>query len=419
MLTRRQILLLSGLAAVAAGVGGCSKQTMNVHELLGSKPLLKLTLEDAPGFDLAAHGTAELGWELLNSGTDPNRVIAPSSLAVTLGILAEGATDETLDAIDAAFVLFGDERSAALGALRQSLAGYDSLPKSVDVDTPPKTPVVHQASQAVIVEGKSVEQQFLDRISEYYGVGVVQVPIGQMKQLLDEWASTHTAGLIKESAIDVVPDLVLVLQDAVLFAAAWAEEFPDDDRPLEFRAPEGTQQVKALGGEFTIPWAEGDGWAAVRLPYDDALAMDVILPAPDTSPDELSATQMEQVRDALDTAQPRRVGMTMPPVDLTGKLNLLDMLTHHGITFDNSLDGIFPGAVVDQFVQQVRLMVSAKGTVGAALTEVAVRATATLPDTELIEMIVDRPFVMRVLDTRTGWPLFLAVVSDASAASPR
>ncbi len=38
--------------------------------------------------------------------------------------------------------------SAALGALRQSLKLYDSLPKSVDVNNPPKDPVVHQASQA-------------------------------------------------------------------------------------------------------------------------------------------------------------------------------------------------------------------------------------------------------------------------------
>ncbi len=27
-------------------------------------------------------------------------------------------------------------------------------------------------------------------------------------------------------------------------------------------------------------------------------------------------------------------------------------------------------------------------------------------------MVVDRPFIMRVLDTRTGWPLFLAIVND-------
>ncbi len=418
MLTRRQILLLGGLAAIAAGVGGCSQRVKDAHELLGSTALLDLPLEDAPGFDLAARGSANLGWELLASDPNPNRVIAPSSLAVTLGILAEGATDETLDAIDATFVLLGDERATALGALRQSLARYDSLPKSVDVDSPPKDPVVHQASQAVIVEGKHVEQAFLDRIMAYYGVGMAQVPPEGMKRVLDEWASTHTAGLIKESAIDVVPNLVLVLQDAILFAAAWAEEFPNDDRPLEFHAPDGVQQIQALWGEFSVPWAEGEGWTAVRLPYDDTLAMDVILPAPDTAPDQLAAGQMEQVRKALDTAQQRKVSVTLPPIDLTGKIDLLQTLAQHGITFGNSVDGIFPGAVIDQFVQQVRLMVSAKGTVGAALTEVAVLESEALPDPETIEMVVDRPFAVRVLDTRTGWPLFLAVISDATEAAP-
>jgi len=29
-----------------------------------------------------------------------------------------------------------------------------------------------------------------------------------------------------------------------------------------------------------------------------------------------------------------------------------------------------------------------------------------------VELIVDRPFVMRVLDSRTGWPLFVEIVND-------
>lgn len=415
MISRRQLLLGIGLAAAAVGVGGCSRSAGSVAELRGSTSASELPFKTTPGVDRAARGTADLGWSLLRSGAEPNRVIAPSSLAITLGMLAEGATDQTLAGIDGAFGLSGEERSAALGALRQSLKDYDSLPKSVDVKAPPKGPVVHQASQAVVVEGKQVEQQFLDRIGKFFDAGVQQVPLDGMKQVLDSWAAKHTAGLIKESAIEVIPQLVLVLQDAILFAAAWATEFERDDVPLDFHAPGGTQQIKALSSEFSLPWAEGDGWTAARLPYDDALAMDVILPAQGSAPGDLSAEQLEAARVTLDSAAPREIELTMPPCDLKGRSALLEMLAAQGINFDDSVDGIFPGAIVDQFVQQVRLMVSAKGTVGAALTEVAVRETAMAP-TEIPTLVVDRPFIMRVLDTRTGWPLFLAVVSDAAGA---
>ena len=77
----------------------------------------------------------------------------------------------------------------------------------------------------------------------------------------------------------------------------------------------------------------------------------------------------------------------------------------------NHLDGIFDGATADQVVHQVRLQVNAKGTVGAALTEFGPDGSApmNLPPTKFV---VDRPYVIRVLDVRKGWPLFLAVVSN-------
>ena len=56
------------------------------------------------------------------------------------------------------------------------------------------------------------------------------------------------------------------------------------------------------------------------------------------------------------------------------------------------------------------LTVTGKGTVGAALTEAAVGESGSAPtDTTFV---VDRPFIMRVLDTRTGWPFFVAVIND-------
>ena len=77
------------------------------------------------------------------------------------------------------------------------------------------------------------------------------------------------------------------------------------------------------------------------------------------------------------------------------------------------LDGIFDGAGADQAAQQVRLQVNAKGTVGAALTEVEIPVSA--PADPPTTLVVDHPYVMRVLDVHKGWPLFLAVISNPEA----
>lgn len=417
MVTRRQLLLDAGLAAATSWLAACSPSGVGHGgaELRGSKAVLELPFDSTPGVDIAARAGAALGWSILAAEPGANKVIAPSSLAITLGMLAEGATGGALDSLNRAFGLPDDRRSAALGALRQSLLSYESLPNSLDVNDPPKSPVVHQASQAVVVDGKPVERAFLDRIGQYFDAAIWQAPHLGLKQALDDWVRQNTAGLIRQSAIQVDPSLVFVLQDALLFAAAWRTEFAHDDVPLAFNGAGGQQDVKALSGRFHVPYAEGDGWAAARLPYDDNLAMDVILPAAGTAPGDLPAERLDAVLAALDAADQRDVELTMPPCNLSGELKLLPALHAQGITFDDGLDGIFPGAVVQQFIQQVRLQVGAKGTVGAAVTEVGVGAGA--PGEGPVELRVDRPYAMRVQDVRTGWPLFLAIVADARAAA--
>ena len=95
----------------------------------------------------------------------------------------------------------------------------------------------------------------------------------------------------------------------------------------------------------------------------------------------------------------------MPSFDVSARIDLLEGLP--GLDLDH-LDGILPDGYLEQWVQQARLQVSAKGTVGAAVTEAGAAGGAAPTE----PFVVDRPYVFRVLDTRTGWPLFLAAVSD-------
>ncbi|GAB3817508.1 hypothetical protein GCM10028820_18580 [Tessaracoccus terricola] len=412
MLDRRRLLLLTGLGAAAVALGACTDRPVVASEEVRSEQvLLDLPHDSTPGVADAARLSADLAWAVLSADPTANRVVAPSTMAITLAMLAEGAAGGTADELDDVFGLAGDERSAAFGALRQSLGPYEALPSEVDVDDPPETPVVHQASQVVVIDEAEVKETFLDRLASYYDAALQRTSRDEAKAVLDEWARTNTAGLVEESAIEVTPRLRLVLQDAILFAAAWRTPFSSDGGTMEFDGPGGPVTVPSLHGDFWVPYAEGDGWQAARLPYDEALAMDVVLPAPGRDPASLTAQQLQEAGEALDGAEDASVSLTMPPTDLEHMIDLLAAFEAMGITFED-VSGIFDGAEVTAFVQQVRLMVSAKGTVGAAVTEVAVEESAVAVD---VSMVVDRPFVMRVLDTRTGWPLFLAVVGDAAA----
>jgi serpin B len=55
------------------------------------------------------------------------------------------------------------------------------------------------------------------------------------------------------------------------------------------------------------------------------------------------------------------------------------------------------------------------GTEAAAATGLIVRAAAALRLSPPVTMVVDRPFLFAIIDTATGWPLFLGQVSHPRA----
>lgn len=374
----------------------------------GSLGTVDLPYDAIEGVGAAAEASQRLGWEVIANEDGANRVVSPSSLALSLAMAAEGARGRSLASIDEALSLSGDERAEAFGALRQSLAVYESDPAELDLDEPPADPVVHQANRVVAVDAIA-EPAFLDRLQTFFGASLVETTLPEAQDELDSWVRENTAGLIEKSGIEVTPDTRVVVQDALLFAAAWHTWF-SEEVSLPFHGPSGAREVEMVRGVVEAREAEGERWTAVRLPYDEALVADIILPREDLPPEELTAEELAEAGRALDAAPSEEIEVTMPAVDLTAKTDLLTALPEIDLT---DLGGIVPGGTVEQWVQQVRFRLDARGTVAAAVTELDVAVSGRIGP-EPREFVVDRPYAIRVLDTRTTWPLFLAAVSDPS-----
>ncbi len=354
MITRRQLLYGTGVAGLALAVGSCSASGASTAEdLHGAAAVLTLPLDGTPHVADAATASARIAWQVMIADEEvraKNTSIGPSSMAVTLAMLAE-ATGPSLASLDNAFGLTGDDRSAAIGALRQALASYEDLPKTVDADDPPETPVVHQANRVVILDDAEIQQDFLDRLASYYDTGAKRLPASEAVANLNAWVTKHTAGLINGSAIELDPDIRLITQDALLFAARWRNEFLYDDTPLEFTNGVGaTGNLDALSNTFHVPYVNAERWEAVRLAYDDVLAMDVIVPTTGTHPSELDFDIIHETLTALDQADELLVHLTMPPSDIKSQWNLLQPLEDQGIDL-RQMGRIFDGATTLQMAQ--------------------------------------------------------------------
>ena len=410
MLLNRRTLILAGLAAAA--VSGCSAGP-KVETLKGNSAYVAQN-PDHPLAKVAAAASQQIGWRLLTQGDHTgNQLVSPASLCAALALVGLGATGNSATSLDELFGMNSEDRAAGIGALRAGLADYASLPESIDAKNPPEKPIINLASRLLICSDAQPKSPFLDAIRKHFNASVEKVKNSEAQANLDAWAKKNTAGLIEQSGITVEHDTALVVQDALLFASRWETQFKSDDAPLSFTTGDGkTVKIKALSDSFSVQAASGQDWQAVRLPYDENLAMDVILPDRGIHPLTWDAHVLQETHEKLSAALEDRVDVTMPPADLAVKRHLKEEFTRLGVNLDH-LDGIFDGAGANQAVQQVRLQVNAKGTVGAALTEVGIPGSAPVgPPTTLV---VDHPYVMRVLDVRKGWPLFLAVVSDPEA----
>ena len=427
-LARREVLALGALVpAAVALLGGCSLASGT--QLTSKVTREKVSLSDVTS-EAAKAATAcdQLGSKLLThylkADSSTTAMASPLSLALTLAILADGATDAVAQGYDALLGLSGENRDRAWSAIQNSLNRYDGDLKGFDPDTIPDKPLVHLANHVLIADEKDfkVKQSYLDAVLRWFSAEIEQVGVSSMKENLDAWASRNTAGLIPNSGIKVTEDTRLVVQNALLFAAQWDNPFSAESTQQEDFTLAGGKTVKAdlMHSTHSIPHATGKGWAAVRLAYaigedgkDSNLALDVVLPDAGTLPSAMDAGTWAEASKALDKAQTKEVALSLPKLDLTSEpKDLLDFLKDQGLK-TVGLDRIAPKLELTQVVQQVRLILDEEGTVAAALSEAAGEAMAAPgPQTKPITFTVDHPYVLRLRDLTSGTALLEAVVMD-------
>lgn len=412
------------LAAALLPLTACTAPAAGSRELHADLGLRVVLPAEAAALPDVVAGTRRLGTELL-AGAPPegNVVTSPSSLAVALAMLAEGARGPSLADLEEVLGASGEGRRDAFAALRGALNRLDGDPAVVRGADLPEQPLVHLADQVVVDDGYEVSSAYLAALADGFGAGVQTADLSteEGKRVLSAWIDHHTGGLIRETAIQPSADLRVVLQDAILLAARWEVPFAAAaTSPRPFTLPDGgVVQTDTMAGAVLVAHAERDGWRAVRLPYrGGTLHADLVLPPAGTDPATASPELLAGLDAALAAATPELVELTLPTVDVKARtLDLLDTLRAAGagsVLCDSpatDLTGVGPeGLCVGQAMQQAVLAIDEEGTVAAAVTEIGMEATSA--QEPQLRLDLDRPFLVQIGHTETGWPLFLAAIRD-------
>jgi serpin B len=405
----------AGVAALALFATACGgQQASNI----GAVPMSELKATgvhqeaapaDAPVGE-AAKGMRQFGYDLM--GADDvigNEVISPLSLSVAFAMLREGARGETAQQIDDVLGFPAEGRADAYNALLHDLASLRG--KDLQI-----------ADGTFIQHGFDPRTGYLDTLARSYGSGMQSIDFGSpydAAELINTWVADHTGDRIKKlvDPAGLDPTTVLMLVNAINMDAKWTTPFdPGITVDAPFAAPGGDETVRMMHDrQMSVDYSHGEGWQAVRLPYQDgSLSMWVLLPRLDDDPQPLlSPETLSSVAWAH-----RRVDVSLPKWNLRTRLSPIGALKSLGMTdvfdpFRANLAGISPGIYVNLVEHVANITVGEKGTKAAAATAIGAAPVSGFFGSRP-RFTVDHPFAFAIMDDATGIPVFEGVVTDPS-----
>ena len=358
--------------------------------------------EAAPGSPMEAYGKPapgeQLGMDLLSMlhVSGENTILSPQSLALALGMAAEGAGGETLDEILAAL---GVENVKEI-----SEGSIEGLKAANAAFTAPDLPL---------------KPEYAEALNERYGAEWFSLD-GDVVEKVNAWVQQHTDNLIEELLSEKpTDDTGMILVNALAMDVDWASPFsPVSTTEQSFHAPEGDVLVQMMYQQEFFDYAEKDGMQIVRLPYQSGnLEMWIALPPEGGMAQLLEILANEGMFYLKSDAAPAEVQLFLPKFDISDDNTLSDALKLLGVetAFGNAAD--FSGMsdvslCVDEILQKVRVQVDEQGTKAAAVTALAMACMAMRPAQQPVEMNVNRPFVFVVSDAETGSVCFAGAVEN-------
>lgn len=419
MVSARRKLIASVLAAEAVLLTGCGAPMPEQRIADVGRKSVALT-EHPQAVEALRSSAYRLGAQMLSVKPEANQVTSPVSALTALAMLRVGARTTTAAEMDAALGLPLEHRDEAMNALLSTWQAHDGDPASVDDDEPPAEPLLHLANGLFVAEDLNLAESFLPRLAEHYGAGAYPVDYGSDGALdtMNAWVSHHTGARIQEVPIEPTPATRINIINTVYFAAAWADPFiAEDTEEGAFFTNGGRVETPFMHAVQPLQYAEGDDWQGVDLPYNNGFVMRLVLPEEGNNvvPGEAALAEMNV---ALDGATEAMVSLTLPSWDHNHEIDLKGMLTAMGLEeamgpapdFSGiSLTGLF----VEGAAQATSITVAEKGTVAAAVTQLAMEESGP-PEPE-VELTLDRPFLYQILHEETGMPMFLGTVLDPSS----
>jgi serine protease inhibitor len=345
---------------------------------------------------------------------EENVFVSPASLGLALGMAAAGASGETMAAIEQ---VLGVDAKLAMNAKRL-FASFDTLPQGVAIEI---------ANSLWAASALPLSPRYAAAMRENYRAEVRSVDFSRPGTitLINDWVARVTHGQIRSAVDEIDPRSILALVNATYFHGLWEDPFDAEDTvDHDFTTGSGgVTRVGLMSKSASFDYAEDSDLQAIRLPYKKGrFSLVVVLPRKPLSPaafhDIASPNSLARILAAL---AHRRGYLRMPTVRLGYENELRPELSEMGMARAFAEDAEFTAifdrnipAFISTVAHKTRLDIDEKGTTAAASTFIGLSLGSSIIMTEPppFEMLVDRPFLLALIESETDLMLFLGVIGN-------
>ena len=349
------------------------------------------------------------------TGTGENRLYSPLNAYIGLAMATELTGGETrqqlLDALGATDT---DALRSQVSALWENAYTDDG------------NEICTLAGSLWLDEALTYRQAPMDALAYHYYTSVYRQTLtdAQTKKDIQAWLNNNTGGFLKSAVnnLEIPEEAVMLLYTTIYFRSRWNNEFSagaNTQRIFHGTAGDRTHTfMNKQSSPMFYYW--GDSFSAVALGLENGSRMWFILPDEGKTTDDVlqDPQYLQMVMSSYDEWANKKamlVNLSVPMFDVQTTASLREGLQSMGIThlFDMGLADFSPAfdgfAFITDAKQSVRVSIDEEGVTAAAYFELPA-AGAAMPPEEIIDFILDRPFLFVI--TRDCIPLFAGVINQ-------
>lgn len=341
-----------------------------------------------------------------------NDLVSPLSALLCLAMMANGADGETKAQMEEAFGMDVDTLNRSLYAFTSSLYRADDC----------KLNLADSIWFRDDEDRLHVNEAFLQTNADWYDAQIYAAPFDHTTlKDINAWCKHYTDGMIEKMLDTIDADTVMYLINALTFDAKWATKYEKGDiADGQFTNYDGTQKAVQMLSSEEKTYLSADGIRGFAKNYaGDKYSIVALLPDEGADIYEyittLDGAAWLSLWNARKTAS---VKVKMPEFTCRSNRNLNDTLKAMGMTdmFRENADFSRLGHSADgnlycsEVCQKVFIQVDCNGTKAAAITWGDIKGEAA--PMEPLRVVLDRPFVVAIVDNATGLPIFIGAITN-------